>query len=167
MLFRSDQAGALRYAAGASGGLFTIFGAVAIAIMLSRVSTRVDRRGPFGISVVGLGALAAALLLLSASPTLAVDLVAMLLYGIGYGLIFPAAAGAVAIATRPEERGRGNGAFNLSFDIGISAGPILGGAIATLFVGVTAFAGGLVLVVAALLLLPIVGRGGGRDPKPA
>ncbi len=162
-----DQAGALRYAAGASGGLFTIFGIVAIAIMLSRVSTRVDQRGPFGISVVGLGALAGALALLAVSPTLTVDLIAMLLYGIGYGLIFPAAAGAVAIATQPEERGRGNGALNLSFDIGISAGPILGGLIATFFVGVTAFAGGLALVLAALLVLPLVGRGRSQVPKLA
>jgi MFS family permease len=107
------------------------------------------------------------LALLAVSPTITVDLIAMVLYGIGYGLIFPAAAGAVAIATQPEERGRANGALNLSFDIGISAGPILGGLIATLFVGVTAFAGGLTLVLGALILLPLVGRGRSQDPKLA
>lgn len=155
-----DQVGALRYAAGASGGLFTIFGVIAIAIMLSRVASRVDHRGPFGISLVGLGALAGALTLLAVSPTLTVDLIAMALYGVGYGLIFPAAAGAVAIASVPGERGRANGALNLSFDLGISAGPILGGLLATLFVGLTAFAGGLILVVAAAILLPVVGRRG-------
>jgi DHA1 family multidrug resistance protein-like MFS transporter len=154
-----DQAGALRYAAGASGGLFTIFGVIAIAIMLSRVADRVDHRGPFGISLVGLGALAGALTLLAVSPTLTVDLIAMVLYGVGYGLIFPAAAGAVAIASAPGERGHANGALNLSFDLGISAGPILGGLLATLFVGLTAFAGGLTLVVVAAILLPVVGRG--------
>ncbi|MEI7605408.1 MAG: MFS transporter [Chloroflexota bacterium] len=154
-----DQAGALRYAAGASGGLFTIFGVIAIAIMLSRVADRVDHRGPFGISLVGLGALAGALTLLAVSPTLTVDLIAMVLYGVGYGLIFPAAAGAVAIASAPGERGRANGALNLSFDLGISAGPILGGLLATLFVGLTAFAGGLTLVVVAAILLPVVGSG--------
>ena len=84
----------------------------------------------------------------------------MVLYGVGYGLIFPAAAGAVAIASVPGERGRANGALNLSFDLGISAGPILGGLLATLFVGLTAFAGGLILVVAAAILLPVVGRRG-------
>ena len=155
-----DQVGALRYAAGASGGLFTIFGVIAIAIMLSRVASRVDHRGPFGISLVGLGALAGALTLLAVSPTLTVDLIAMVLYGVGYGLIFPAAAGAVAIASVPGERGRANGALNLSFDLGISAGPILGGLLATLFVGLTAFAGGLTLVVVAAILLPVVGRRG-------
>ena len=153
-----DSEGALRYATGASGGLFSVFGLVAIVIMLSRFAGRVDRRGPFGISLLGLGAIFIALFMLAVSPTLEVDLVAMILYGVGYGLIFPAAAGAVAIATEPGERGRASGAFNLSFDLGISAGPILGGTLTTLFVGLTPFAGALLLVVGTLLLLPIVGR---------
>ncbi len=156
------QEAALRYAAGASGGLFTIFGIIAIALMLSRTSTRVDKRGPFGISLIGLGALVGALTLLAISPTITIDLVAMVLYGIGYGLIFPAAAGAIAIASAPEERGRANGAFNVSFDIGISAGPILGGLVATLAIGVTPFAGGLALVLLSLALLPLAARGATR-----
>jgi MFS family permease len=153
-----DTEGALRYATSVSGGLFSIFGLVAIAIMLSRFAQRVDKRGPFGISLVGLGAILVALILLAVSPRLEVDLVAMILYGVGYGLIFPAAAGAVAMATEPGERGRASGAFNLSFDLGISAGPILGGTLTTLIVGLTPFSGGLLLVAGALLLLPIVGR---------
>ena len=156
------QEAALRYAAGASGGLFTIFGIIAIALMLSRISTRVDKRGPFGISLVGLAALLGALTLLAISPTLTIDLVAMVLYGIGYGLIFPAAAGAIAIASAPEERGRANGAFNTAFDLGISAGPILGGLVATAVIGVTPFAGGLALVALSLLLLPLAARGAVR-----
>lgn len=156
------QEAALRYAAGASGGLFTIFGIIAIALMLSRISTRVDKRGPFGISLVGLAALGGALTLLAISPTLTIDLVAMVLYGIGYGLIFPAAAGAIAIASAPEERGRANGAFNTAFDLGISAGPILGGLVATAVIGVTPFAGGLALVALSLLLLPLAARGAAR-----
>jgi len=157
-----DQEGALRYAAGASGGLFSVFGAVAIAVMLSRLSARVDRRGPFGISLLGLGAVAAALALLAASTSLEADLVAMLLYGFGYGVIFPAAAGAVAIASDPGVRGRASGAFNLAFDLGISAGPILGGLLATLVAGLSPFAGGLALVAGAALLLPLAARSPGR-----
>jgi predicted MFS family arabinose efflux permease len=153
-----DTEGALRYATSVSGGLFSVFGLVAIAIMLSRFAARVDKRGPFGISLVGLGAILVALILLAISPRLEIDLVAMILYGVGYGLIFPAAAGAVAMATEPGERGRASGAFNLSFDLGISAGPILGGTLTTLIVGLTPFSGGLLLVAGALLLLPIVGR---------
>lgn len=156
------QEEALRYAAGASGGLFTIFGIIAIVLMLSRISTRVDERGPFGISIIGLAALVGALTLLATSPTFAIDLVAMLLYGIGYGLIFPAAAGAIAIASAPEERGRANGAFNISFDLGISTGPILGGLIATTVIGLSPFTGGLVLVALSLVLLPLAARGATR-----
>ena len=157
-----DQAGALRYAAGASGGLFSIFGAIAIAMMLSRLAGRVDRRGALGVSLVGLSMLAAALTILAVSPSLQSDIVAMALYGIGYGLIFPAAAGSIAIASAPEERGRANGVFNLAFDLGISTGPIVGGLLATLTatsaVPLSPFVGGLILVVAAATLLPVLGR---------
>ena len=86
----------------------------------------------------------------------------MVLYGIGYGLIFPAAAGAIAIASAPEERGRANGAFNVAFDLGISTGPILGGLVATAVIGVTPFAGGLALVLLSLALLPLAARGATR-----
>ena len=96
------------------------------------------------------------------SPGLQADIVAILLYGVGYGLIFPAAAGAIAIASAPTERGRANGVFNLSFDLGISAGPILGGLLATLTAGTVApvspFVGGLLLVIVAAALLPALGR---------
>ena len=51
----------------------------------------------------------------------------MVFYGIGYGLIFPAAAGAIALATSKEERGRGNGLFNFFFDLGLSTGPLVAG----------------------------------------
>ena len=87
---------------------------------------------------------------------------AMLLYGFGYGVIFPAAAGAVAIASDPGVRGRASGAFNLAFDLGISAGPILGGLLATLVAGLSPFAGGLALVAGAALLLPLAARSPGR-----
>ena len=66
------------------------------------------------------------------------------------------------IASAPTERGRANGVFNLAFDLGISAGPILGGLIATLTAAAAApvspFVGGLLLVVGAAALLPALGR---------
>ena len=48
--------------------------------------------------------------------------------------------------------------------VGVSAGPILGGLLATVAVGVTPFAGGLALVVLALALLPLAARGTMRGP---
>jgi predicted MFS family arabinose efflux permease len=67
------------------------------------------------------------------------------------------------MATEPGERGRASGAFNLSFDIGISAGPILGGTLTTLIVGLTPFSGGLLLVALALVLLLLLGSSAHAD----
>ncbi len=109
-----------------SGILFSLFGAVAIAVMLSPLAGRVDQQGPFRSCLTGLTSIAAALgLLWSGQASWA--WVAMLLYGVGYGLVFPAAAGAIAIATAKEERGRGNGLFNFFFDLGLTTGPVMAG----------------------------------------
>ena len=93
-----DAERALRYATGAQGGLFSIFALVAIVLMLSPIARRVDRRGVLGLSLAGLAFLAASTAVIAAGGTLVTDSVAMILYGIGFGLLFPAAAGIVGIA---------------------------------------------------------------------
>ncbi|NCY26696.1 MAG: MFS transporter, partial [Alphaproteobacteria bacterium] len=100
-----------------SGLLFSLFGVVAIGVMLSPWAGRVDGQGPWRPCLAGLASVGAALAVLwngHASWAWA----AMALYGVGYGLIFPAAAGVIAIAAAKEERGRGNGLFNFFFDLG-------------------------------------------------
>ncbi len=113
-------------AASLSGMLFSVFGLVAVVVMLSRTSGIVDRRGPLLPAEAGLASLALALVLLAAAGTAAAA-VAMVLLGLGYGLVFPGTAGSVALATDPAERGRAYGLFNVSFDLGVTVGPLLGG----------------------------------------
>ena len=115
-----------RAVSGQSGLLFSLFGAVAIGVMLSPLAGRVDRQGPFRSCLAGLVSVAAALGLLWAGQGAWVW-PAMVFYGVGYGLIFPAAAGAIAMAAAKEERGRGNGLFNFCFDLGLSTGPVVAG----------------------------------------
>ncbi len=93
-----DPDRALRYATGAQGGLFSIFALVAIVLMLSPIARRVDRRGVLGLSLAGLAFLAVSTVVIALGGTLASDAVAMVLYGTGFGLLFPAAAGMVGIA---------------------------------------------------------------------
>jgi MFS family permease len=109
-----------------SGILFSLFGLIAIAVMLSPLAARVDREGPFRPCLTGLVSVAAALALLWSGSGWWIW-AAMIFYGIGYGLIFPAAAGAIALATSKEERGRGNGLFNFFFDLGLVTGPVVAG----------------------------------------
>lgn len=112
-----------------SGLLFSLFGAVAIAVMLSPWAGRVDRQGPRGPCMAGLLSVGAALALLGSGQG-SLAWVAMLFYGAGYGLIFPAAAGTIAIATGREDRGRGNGLLNFFFDLGLVLGPVVAGVFA-------------------------------------
>ena len=80
----------------------------------------------------------------------------MVFYGIGYGLIFPAAAGAIALATSKEERGRGNGLFNFFFDLGLSTGPVVAGIFAYA-ASVNPFVTGLGIVTLAAFGLVVCG----------
>ena len=155
-----DAERALRYATGAQGGLFSVFALVAVILMLSPIARRVDRRGAFGLSLVGLGFLAASTVLLAAGGALLADSTAMVLYGIGFGLLFPAAAGMVGIAAPPPERGRAYGIFNFSFDAGLSVGPLLAGALAVSTFGVAPFVTATVLIGIVAVLIPLAaGRG--------
>jgi MFS family permease len=153
-----DLERALRYAAGAQGGLFSIFAVVAVALMLSPIARQVDRRGAVGLSIVGTSVLAIATAILALGATLETDMAAMVLYGVGFGLLFPAATAIVGIATSPSERGRAYGLFNVSFDAGLAAGPLLAGAIAASALGIDPFLVATALLVVVVLLIPVVSR---------
>jgi MFS family permease len=161
-----DAERALRYATGAQGGLFSVFALVAVILMLSPIARRVDRRGALGLSVVGLGCLAASTAVLGLGDSLAADSAAMILYGLGFGLLFPAAAGIVGIAAPAAERGRAYGIFNFSFDAGLAIGPLAAGALAVSVAGIDPFLTATVLIVTLAVLAPLVARSG-RDPQEA
>jgi len=154
-----DAERALRYATGAQGGLFSIFALVAVILMLSPLARRVDRRGALGLSMTGLGFLAVSTAILAFGGAIVTDSVAMVLYGIGFGLLFPAAAGMVGIAAPAPERGRAYGIFNFSFDAGISVGPLLAGALAASTIGLEPFLTATALIAAVALIIPLAARG--------
>ena len=144
-----------------SGILFSLFGSIAIAVMLSPLAARVDREGPLRPCMAGLVSVAVALALLWSGSGLWIW-VAMIFYGVGYGLIFPAAAGAIALATSKEERGRGNGLFNFFFDLGLVTGPVVAGVFAVAS-SVNPFVTGLCFVGLAGVGLVVVGGGKNKN----
>jgi MFS transporter, DHA1 family, multidrug resistance protein len=149
-----DAERALRYATGAQGGLFSVFALVAVVLMLSPVARLVDRRGALGLSLAGTALLAISTTILALGTTIETDAIAMVLYGLGFGLIFPAAAAAVGIAAAWTERGRAYGLFNLSFDAGLAVGPLVAGALAVSALGLDPFLAvtGLLAIVAVLII---------------
>lgn len=136
-----------------SGLLLALFGLIAVLVMLWRRAARsVDERGPVPATVLGLGCLAVSGVLLTLPISLATAAAAMVVYGIGYGFVFPAVGGAVTLAAPAGERGRAYGLFNVAFDLGISIGPLAGG-FAAADLGVGAYVPAVLVCVAAIALL--------------
>ena len=105
-------------------------------------------------------ALAAALtglaLARSGGPTVA----AVLVFGIGYGVLFPATAGYIAASIDPASRGKAFGLYNVFFSLGLAVGPAVGAAIAPRAIPLLGAA-----VVCAVGWVVVWVRGGGGLPS--
>lgn len=112
------------------GALFTVYALAAAAVMLGPVSARVDHGGGDGLLATGLAILAVALAAMALAPGVVVALAAMVVFGVGYGLVFPAATATASLVAGAQARGRAFGLFNAAFSVGLAAGPPLLGAVA-------------------------------------
>lgn len=119
----------LGFPAGVTGGLFTVFAVVAVAVMLSRVAGVVDVRGMAWPIVAGLVVYAVSLGALSLRPGITGTALAVGLFGAGYGLVFPAMGAAVGTGVSPAERGTAYGVFLAFFSLGFVVVPPAGGAV--------------------------------------
>ncbi len=110
-----------------SGLLFALLALVAAVLMLTRVSNRVDRQGPRRTVLIGMPMIALGLALIGITKSIGTFAAGMIFFGIGFGLIYPAATGAVAIASAAEGRGRAFGMFSVFYSLGFVIGPPLAG----------------------------------------
>lgn len=110
-----------------SGGMFTMLSLMAAVLMATKLAGRVDRRGPRPSILTGLPLIAVALVLLALTDRVPLMVLAVLVFGIGFGIVYPAVSGATAIAASPEERGRAFGIFNVGYSLGFVIGPPLAG----------------------------------------
>lgn len=110
-----------------SGGLFTLLALVAAVLMLTRLSERVDVTGPRGPVMIGVPALAGALIIVGITENVTAVAVGMVLFGIGFGIVYPAASGATALAAATPGRGRAFGIFSICYSLGFVIGPPLAG----------------------------------------
>ncbi len=153
-----DAERALRFATGAQGGLFSIFAVVAIVLMLSPLARIVDRRGIVGVGIVGLLAMTASTTVLALSSGLTVDIVGIAMYGIGFGLIFPASAAMIGIAVIRPERGHGYALWNVAFDLGLVVGPVVAG-FASVSFGLPPFWLATILLLTVIAIIPLAKQG--------
>jgi MFS family permease len=143
-----------------SGALFAALALVAVLLMLSRVTSRVDRGRSFAPMVIGLSLIAVALLVLATVPPLAGAVAGCLLFGTGFGLVYPSATGTVA-SVPAAGRGRALGLFNATYSLGFIVGPPVAGRLS--LAGVSPYAFAAVVCAACLVAVTLLAA---REPEP-
>lgn len=139
-----------------SGYSFAIFALVAMLVMVSPIGGASDRLGRFVPLLGGLIGIALGLAVLGVSESYGVIAAGMAVFGLGYGLVFPAATALVTEAAGPARRGMAFGIFYAVYSLGVAVGSAGSGRVA----GIYEDSAGLPFFVAAVVVLvavPIVG----------
>ncbi|MBI2857011.1 MAG: MFS transporter [Chloroflexi bacterium] len=121
---RLESAG---YAKAAPGILFSVFSLAAVLTMVSPLGQAAMASGMGKAMVWGLLGVALALLVLALAPALVISGAGMVVYGVGFGLIFPAANAAVADIGGASRRGRAFAVLYAVFSLGVIAGALIAG----------------------------------------
>ncbi len=116
-----------------AGYSFAIYALVSMLVMASPIGGASDRIGRFVPLVVGLVGIAAGLAVLGLADGYGVVAVGMAVFGLGYGLVFPAATALVAEASGPARRGMAFGIFYAVYSLGVAVGSAGSGRLAGLF----------------------------------
>jgi MFS family permease len=111
----------------ASGVAFSVYAVIALAGMAGPaawLADRFGRRRPLaaGLAVVGIGLAA-----LGAAQSMPAVYGAMAIFGVGFGVLFPAASALIADASAVHERGTAFGVFYAVYSLGVVAGSLLSG----------------------------------------
>lgn len=134
-----------------SGMLMSTFALTAILIFILPTNRLFDRFPHENTLNLGLGILGTSLFFLSLSANIGYMYGVMVLYGIGFALIFPSMNALIAQHTNELERGKAFGLFYAFFSIGVVFGSIFTGALAV--TPDQAFIIGTVLVLVSCMIL--------------
>ena len=150
-----------------SGYSFGIYALVAMLVMASPISRAGDRYGRFGPLMLGLVGIAAGLALLGVLEGYGGVVAGMAVFGLGYGLVFPAATALVASATGADRRGMAFGVFYAVYSFGVVVGASGSGRLAAIsddLVGLP-FLVAAAVVVAAVPLVAIMRYAAAKAPS--
>lgn len=142
------------------GYSFAIFALAAILVMASPLSRASDRFGRFGPLVLGLLGVAAGLVVLGVVTGYGGVVAGMAAFGLGYGLVFPAATALVIGATGADRRGMAFGVFYAVYSLGVVVGASGSGRLAELndhFIGLP-FLAATAVVLAVVPIIAVVRR---------
>lgn len=138
---------------GVTGILLSTFGIVALFVFLSPLNRIYDSVQPIYLIIYGLLLLSFSLFSLSFLTTFIGSFFAMVLYGLGFSLIFPSMNQIVAEVSTVEDRGKAYGLFYAFFSFGVVSGSVISGAVAEYLGYPFAVAAGLMVVSTIVLVL--------------
>jgi MFS family permease len=152
------------YARHVGVGTGTLYAAFAITVISVRlVSGAVaDARGAIGVALPGLVLSATGLGLLALVQRPAAAFAGVIVFGLGFALVFPALMAFTVDRVAEHERGEALGSFTAFLDVGMGGGAYLIGAIADAAGFRAAYAAPACACLAGAALLAVIGR-----PKPA
>jgi MFS family permease len=139
-----------------TGLTFTAFALAAMISMASPLNRISDRFGRLRPLMIGLGLTAVGMLTLWVLTNFLSSLLGMAVFGLGFGILFPAMATIVAEAVVWHQRGKAFGVFYAVFSLGVIIGSVASGFI-TEHLGDTSLLPFLVSAVAALAAIPAIG----------
>lgn len=143
-----------------AGYSFAIYALVSMLVMASPIGGASDRIGRSVPLIVGLVGVAAGLAVVGTAAGYGGIAIGMAVFGLGYGLVFPAATALVAEATGAGRRGMAFGVFYAVYSLGVAVGAAGSGQLAGTFENATGlpFFAAAVVVLAAVPVVGIVRR---------
>lgn len=137
-----------------SGMLLSAFGVTAVLIFILPTNRIFDIVAPSKTLALGIAFMGVSQILISQSHSSGALYGTMVLYGVGFGLLFPSINSLLIDATKPEVRGKAYGYFYAFFSIGVVAGSALLGALSLGVVSGFIFTGVVLLLFATFVILP-------------
>ncbi len=153
-----------------SGAAFTVYALMALIMMVGAIGIFGDRFNRLAIVSGGLVLFGAGLILMAANQELWAVYVGMIVVGLGFGLLFPAAAALVADSGGPSHRGFAFGVFYGAYSLGVAVGAAMSGRIADSADGLTGapyLIAAIVVSISIVISLAAMSRGVGvvrREP---
>lgn len=114
------------------GMLFASFALAAIIVQVLPLGRMSDRWGRERAMMLGLALIALGLFALALMQRWETLMLAMFVYGVGFGFLFPAMTALLADETTPQTRGTASGIFTAVYSLGVTVGTSAAGALAWL-----------------------------------
>jgi len=105
-----------------TGMLLSTFGIVALIVFLTPINRIYDAFSAIKLVAMGLSLIGIGMIILSFMTTFSSNFVAMIIYGLGFALIFPSMNKIIADASTEVDRGKAYGLFYAFFSLGVVAG---------------------------------------------